>query len=135
MVNAVNKTDEKKRKVIKALNEYLGIVTDACQKADICRATFYKWYKTDLAFKAQVDAIEDRVIDFVESCFYKKVQEGDVTAIIFFLKSKGKKRGWNEKSHIELSGNLGLTLPEEEQQIYDSSDVEKLEQIKDIVNR
>ena len=34
-----------------------------------------------------------------------------------------------------MSGNLALSLPEEEQKIYDDADVKKLEEIKKIVER
>ena len=128
------KKDTKKQQLLKELEDGLGIVTNACKTVNIARNTFYSWLKEDPAFKAKVDEINTVVIDFVETEFYKKIQEGDTTAMIFFLKSKGKARGWNEKTHVEFSGNVGLTLPEQEREIYNDADVEKLEKIKEIIS-
>jgi len=128
------KTDTKKDQLLKKLESGLGIVTNACRAVSISRETYYSWLRKDPDFKAKADAIKDVVIDFVETKFYQNVRDGDTTAMIFFLKSKGKARGWNEKSHIELSGSVGLTLPEQEKEIYDTADIEKLEQIKEIIN-
>jgi len=131
-----NKKNAKKEELIQALEKNLGIVTNACNATRISRSAFYKWYNNDPEFKQRVDSINDIVIDFVETNFYRKIRdEQDTAAMIFFLKSKGKKRGWNEKSHIEFSGALGLMLPAEEEKIYDEADAEKLRQMKEILEK
>lgn len=133
---ASDKNDKKKEALIQALEQNLGIVTNACRSVKISRETFYQWCKKDAIFKSKVDSINDIVIDFVETNFYRKIRdEQDTAAMIFFLKSKGKKRGWNEKSHIEFSGALGLMLPAEEEKIYDEADAEKLRQMKEILDK
>lgn len=108
-------TKKRKEAVLKALEEHLGVVTDACQACDVARSTFYLWTKEDPDFKKVVEEMEDSVLDFVESNLFKKIKLGDTTAIIFFLKTKGKKRGYIEKvvhdHSVEfLNGTMDIPL-------------------------
>jgi len=93
--------DTQKAELIKVLVESKGIVTTACEKFDIPRSTYYLWYNSDQEFKEAVDDIHNVVLDFAEGRLYDLVQKGDVTATIFLLKTRGKKRGYVEKSPDE----------------------------------
>ena len=42
-------------------------------------------------------------IDFAESQLHKQIRDGNSTATIFFLKTKGKKRGYVERQEIEAT--------------------------------
>ncbi len=90
-----------KNKFIKALEECKGIVSTACRKIGISRQTYYKWLKNDPDFETLCNDISEEAIDFVESKLLEKIEQGDTTAIIYFLKTKGKKRGWSEKTEAE----------------------------------
>jgi hypothetical protein len=65
--------------------------------ANICRDQFYKWQREDAAFRKVVEDIEAITLDFAESKLHKKIQEEDLTAILFYLKCKGKKRGYIDR--------------------------------------
>ena len=96
----------KKKAMLTALEQSLGVVTTACKKADIPRSTFYQWYGSDEKFKIEVDAIADITIDFAESQLLSQIKGGNTTATIFYLKTKGKSRGYVEKQEIEHSGEI-----------------------------
>ena len=100
----------KKDKVLKFLEESRGIVSYACKNAGISRQTFYMWCREDKKFKQAVDDISEENIDIVESKLLNKIQDNDLTAIIFFLKTKGRKRGYVEKTEIEGDINPSLKV-------------------------
>lgn len=103
----VTKKDNiKKSAMIKALVDSLGIVTIACKTVGIARNTHYDWYKEDPVYKQTVDDISDIALDFAESMLHKQIQDKDTTATIFYLKTKGKKRGYIEKSEIDHNINI-----------------------------
>jgi hypothetical protein len=118
----LNRTNTKKELMLKLLSQSGGIVSHACEKADISRVTHYEWMKEDEEYRAAVDAINEAQIDFAETQLMKLIKgathevvtaRGDVvevtdgpnpTATIFYLKTKGKKRGYVEKQELDHSG-------------------------------
>ncbi len=98
-----------KKKLIEALEKSMGIVTSACNGVNIARSTFYDWYKKDKEFRKQVDSIEGIALDFAESQLHKQIKEGIPASTIFYLKTKGKKRGYIERT--EIVADLKLTGP------------------------
>ena len=96
----------KKAKMLKALEKSLGVVTTACKMAKVGRTTYYEWLDKDPEFKKAVDDFNNIALDFAESKLYELIQEGNVTATIFYLKTKGKKRGYIERQEIAHEGVL-----------------------------
>jgi len=127
-----------KKAMLEALEKSLGIVTTAAKSAGIERNTHYVWMREDEAYKEAVEGISDMAIDFAESQLNQLMQgakhqvvtnKGDIveikdapnpSSIIFFLKTKGKKRGYIERTEIEVSKETeifkGLDLNIEESQ-------------------
>ena len=97
-----------KKAMIQALEKSLGVVTTACKSVDINRSTHYDWLKTDKEYKKQVEDIENIALDFAESQLHKQIKEGNTSATIFYLKTKGKNRGYVERQ--EISGDLDNQL-------------------------
>jgi hypothetical protein len=100
------KSDILKNNLIEALEQSLGIVTTACKKVGCARSTFYEYYNKDKAFKSKVDELQNFTLDFVESQLHKQIKEGNTTATIFYLKTKGKKRGFVERQEIQMDGGI-----------------------------
>jgi len=92
-----------KKTMLDALERSLGIVSTACEKAGISRQTHYNWLKDDPEYKEAVRAIEERTIDFAESHLHALIKDKNPAATIFFLKTKGKNRGYVERQEIEVS--------------------------------
>ena len=107
-----NKTQQTKHALINALRKTLGNITKACEMVGINRSTYYDYMK-DPVFKRDFEECEEIALDFAESQMYKKIQEGDGTIIKFFLKTKGKKRGYVERTESEQtithSGHIDST--------------------------
>jgi hypothetical protein len=92
-----------KKAMLEALEKSLGVVTSACKTVDISRETHYRWLREDSDYKAAVEALSDVALDFAESQLHKQIKEGNSTATIFFLKTKGKKRGYIERQEVEVA--------------------------------
>ncbi len=90
--------------MLEALEQSLGVVTTACKVVGIERKTHYNWLDQDEDYKAAVKSIENVAIDFAESQLHKQIKKGSTQATIFYLKTKGKKRGYVERQEHELSG-------------------------------
>jgi hypothetical protein len=101
----------KKNAMLEALKKSLGIVTKAVEMVGIDRQTHYNWLKDDPEYKKSVEALDDVVLDFAESKLHQSINNGSDTATIFFLKTKGKKRGYIEKSEITQT-NLNVEVQE-----------------------
>jgi hypothetical protein len=98
--------DVLKRAMIEALEANLGIVTPAAAKIGIHRGTHYYWMKTDPDYAAAVDSVQDIALDFAESKLHEQIKEKDTIATIFYLKTKGKKRGYIEKQEIAVDATI-----------------------------
>ena len=98
--------DVMKRAMMEALESNLGIVTPAASKVGIHRSTHYYWMKTDPDYAAAVDSVQDIALDFAESKLHEQIKEKDTIATIFYLKTKGKKRGYIEKQEIAVDATI-----------------------------
>ena len=110
-----NKKNTLKENLITALEKTKGIVTDACKQANISRSTYYKYYKQDDQFKADVDEINNIALDHAESKLFKLIDDCNVTAIIFYLKTRGKSRGYTEKQEVQKNEKLKIIVTREKE--------------------
>jgi hypothetical protein len=89
-----------KKAMLEALEKSLGVVTSAAKSVGINRSSHYEWIKSDSEYKKEVESIDNVSLDFAESQLFKQIQEGNTSATIFYLKTKGKKRGYVERQEI-----------------------------------
>lgn len=86
-----------KKAFIEAYKANTGNATKASEAIGINRRTFSRWYNSDPDFAAAIDAVNEEQIDIAESELNKHIESGNLTAIIFYLKTKGKGRGYVER--------------------------------------
>jgi len=98
------KNDITKKAMLEALEKSLGVVTSACKAVDISRETHYRWMREDENYKQAVDDLANVALDFAESQLHKQIKGGNPTATIFYLKTKGKNRGYIERQEISHEG-------------------------------
>ena len=101
----MDKTEQHKKAMLDALEKSLGVVTSACKSVGVGRTTHYLWMDTDPEYKAAVEELSGVAIDFAESQLHKQIKEGNSTATIFFLKTKGKHRGYIERQEIQTTSD------------------------------
>lgn len=115
----------KKNAMLEALKKSLGNVATACKKTDLSRQTHYNYMRDDEDYAAKVEDMKEVAIDFVESKLLEKIngvkmvkqgKDGPAgytlppsdTAIIFYLKTQAKHRGYVERQ--EVTGKDGEDL-------------------------
>lgn len=102
----------------------MGIVEIACQKTGISRATFNRWKADDIEFRRQVmDAMSkgsEIMDDIVESKFLQLIQQGEIQAILFYLKFRHPKysaRGAIQKMLMDQVDDESLVTEDEQKRI------------------
>jgi hypothetical protein len=84
---------EKQELFLDYLEKSLGVVSLALQRSEISKDDYDNWLKNQ-TFKKRVNDINELSVDYVENKLLKRIQEDDLNAIQFYLKTKGKKRGY-----------------------------------------
>ena len=105
-----NKTLHNKKRLLIALEKHLGVVSSACNEVGLSRTTYYDYYNKDSKFKNAVYELQNVALDFVESKLFNQIHNDNPTATIFYLKTKGKKRGYIEQNIIEHKGGIESKL-------------------------
>ena len=117
-------TQMKKKVFLAHMEKTLGNISASCAETGIQRVTYYDWLKKDPAFAQKVNDIVESSIDFAESCLKQEMRNGNTTAIIFYLKTRGKDRGYVESKRIEASGDINLDLPKIDLELVGGDDEE-----------
>jgi len=128
-----NRTIQQKKLMIEALEKSLGVVTTACKAVGIPRGAHYRWMNEDPKYAASVNDLENLTLDFAESALHKQIKEGNTTATIFFLKTKGTKRGYIERQ--EITGKDGQAINQTQKADYSKLSVKELEQLYRLIDK
>ena len=99
---------KRKQMIITAIKESKGLLTLAAKKAGIKYWTVWKYSQDFPDVKKAVNEAKEEILDFTEGKLYEQINQGNIAAIIFFLKTKGKGRGFIERS--EITGAEGEPL-------------------------
>jgi hypothetical protein len=97
-----------KAAMIVRLKESLGVITAACDLAGITRQTHYTWMSEDAEYAKAVTEMEDIALDFAESALHRQIRADVPASTIFYLKTKGKRRGYVERTEhiVETTDSL-----------------------------
>ncbi|MDR1021167.1 MAG: hypothetical protein LBL73_10450 [Synergistaceae bacterium] len=82
----------------------------AGRKISISRSAISQRIKNNAKLQSVHDEAVEGMLDFAEDKLFQKIADGDMTAIIFYLKCKGKRRGYIERQAVELSGINGAPI-------------------------
>lgn len=81
-------TQLKKDKFIEAYKSTNGNITDSASITGIERKTYYNWLEADESFAMQILDSEANLNDEIRQVLISKAAEGDMTAVIFYLKNR-----------------------------------------------
>ena len=97
-----------KSELIKAIKDSGGIMSTIANRLNC------DWHTADKKIREAdlLDLLNDEketLLDLAESKLIQNIQEQDNTAIIFYLKTQGKKRGYIERSEVQNDVSLTVT--------------------------
>ena len=95
-------TEQQKKRMLEALEQSIGIVTTACKAAGVGRTQHYAWLKEDAEYRKAVENLEAVALDFAESKLHSLINDKNPAAVIFYLKTRGKSRGYIERQEVEV---------------------------------
>ena len=81
------------KQFINTLKKSLGVVTVAIQQEGITRETYNEWLDNPF-FTNEVNKVNESSLDYVENQLMSLIKEGNLSAIQYYLKTKGKDRGY-----------------------------------------
>lgn len=111
-----SRIQEEKKLLLEHL-EKTPIVQIACEKSGVGRSTYYRWLEQDKKFaRSAKQSLSKGVLimnDLAESQLLKSVRDGNMTAIIFWLKSRHLSY-WNKLEIVENTDKEELTKEQKE---------------------
>lgn len=89
-----------KAKFLTILEKHMGIISYAAIDAGINRRTVYEWMDQDPEFARLARDINEKQVDFVERQLLENIRERDTRAIIFYMGTKGRNRGYGPRVEV-----------------------------------
>jgi hypothetical protein len=105
--NGNGKREQRAQKIIKAIHESKGLLTLAASKAGCSYWTVWKYAKDFPSVAQAIEESKEGLLDLAEGKLYQAISSGNMTAIIFYLKTRGKERGYIERLEQEHYGKGG----------------------------
>ena len=112
--------------VAEAVKKSYGIINGAAVALGCSRQTVENYIKKYKVVKDAYSEANEITLDFVETEFLKKIKSGDTTAMIFYLKTKGRQRGYIERQEVTCADGgsikVDATIKSAIEKVYGSSD-------------
>lgn len=113
MSNAIIKRQKKEKQLIIDNLKHLPIIEVAVSKSRIARATYYRWRKEDEEFAKLADESisfgVNYINDLAESKLLSAINEGSLTAILYWLNHRHNAYSNKVEITTNLKGNERLT--------------------------
>jgi len=109
--NTSKKLNKKQKLFIEAFASRCACnVSATCKAVAISRRAYYKWLENNPTFKEAIELEQDSLLDMAETKLQQNIMEGKEASIFFFLKTKGKKRGYVEATEHIVDTNPFIDL-------------------------
>jgi hypothetical protein len=92
----------------KALKDNNGVATFAAKALGISYSTMRRRIRAHPKLREIQEGETEKILDVAEHQLFKQIAQGSIAAIIFFLKTKGKHRGYIERG--EITGKDGAPI-------------------------
>jgi len=98
--------------VVEAIENAQGYASKAAELLGIGRSTLYKYLqmKKYEAAKVALDDTREKRHDYVENKLMEQIKNNNITAIIFYLKTQCKDRGYTERYEYTGADNKPIEI-------------------------
>ena len=94
--------------ILEALAKCNGNVSEMCRQINMSRTHFYRLYNSDPELVEACKAVKEMMKDNVEGVLYQMSMEKNIAAVIFYLKTQARDRGYieNPSMNINMAENI-----------------------------
>lgn len=100
----------KAQQMIDAIKAAEGNLSAAARALGCSRQTVHNYVNDYTTVKDAYEEALETKLDHVESKLHDNIEEGDKTSIIFYLKTKGKHRGYVERHEYQGEGEVTINV-------------------------
>jgi len=93
----------------KALILARGILSDAARYLGISRLTLMNWIKDSEFLTSIREEVGTVTLDFVEGQLRTHIEDNNLPAVIYYLKTQGRHRGWSQ-APVNDNGDSAITI-------------------------
>ena len=93
-----------KAKFLKGIAGSAGIRSVIAKRIGVSRKALWEYLKKNEWARIALESEEELISDIAETNLFKCIRNGDKWALAFYLKTKGRERGYVEKREVEHSG-------------------------------
>lgn len=86
-----------------AIERYSGNITAVAKSLRVSRQAIYNKIHQHESLREDLHTARETMIDNVESTLYRQALDGNTTAMIFFLKTQGRSRGYVERRETDIT--------------------------------
>lgn len=106
--------------VLGKLDEFNGNIRAVADSLSVARSTVYRKINKSKTLQAALKDSRESMKDNVESVLYNEALNGNMTAVIFYLKTQAKDRGYVERQEVAgVDGQeLGVKLKREIDKVF-----------------
>lgn len=90
-----------------------GFVSEAATRLNVTASNIYDRIKKSKRLQQAKQQIDAQYLDLAESKLINKIKNEDLGAICFYLKCKGKERGYIEKQQVDNTSSDGSMTPQQ----------------------
>ena len=83
-----------------------GFVTEIARRLRCSRSTVYRYKAKYESIASAIFEEKEHLLDTAESALLKQINNGHITAIIFYLKTQGYGRGYGDRTKLDIDGNF-----------------------------
>ena len=96
--------------VMALVEEKHGNVASIARYLKVGRGVIYNRINGSAQLRDALKSARETMLDNVESSLYSQALNGNTTAMIFFLKTQGRDRGYQDKVDVEHSGDMVIQV-------------------------